>query len=329
MTIRIKGELFEYWGSPLKILTYFFPIMRRKVVQQGPATLMISLPSKCVKEHNIKKGDEIEMREEHGKLIVTLDPAQDSFVKGVQKGEFDVTDFGFFNEYFVNYFYQKGYDEITVHYTDPAVKALIEKRAKELIGFEIVEEKVHALTLRMLMKIDEQEFETVLKKLFQVTLVMGDELAAALDNKEFARLREIARYEKENNRYCDLCIRVLYKNRYKYPEEGFALFTLLRELEQVGDLYKDIAESFSSKTRKELFSLYTEAHQFFRVYYDLYYAFDKKKIPSFFLRKDLLLKHCTVAAARATKEDAVLLAYLMALVQAVFDLKGPLFLMKV
>lgn len=303
--------------------------MRRKVIQQGPATLMISLPSKCVKEHNIKRGDEVEIIEEHGKLIITLDPTQDDRNKGIQKKEFDSKDFGFFNEYFVNYFYQKGYDEITLHYADPTVKAQVEKRVKELIGFEIVDEKTHSLTLRMLMKIDQQEFETVLKKLFQVTLVMGDELTLALDKKDFASLRDIAKYEKENNRYSDLCIRVLYKNRYKYPDNGFALFALLRELEQVGDLYKNIAESFSAKNRREIISLFKEVHQFFRAYYELYYSFETKKISDFFTKKQTLLKHGRTLAARSSKEETVVLSYLTALVQAIFNMKGPLFLTKI
>lgn len=290
---------------------------------------MISLPSKCVKEHNIKRGDEVEIIEEHGKLIITLDPAQDDRNKGILKKEFDSTDFGFFNEYFVNYFYQKGYDEITLHYTDPAVKAQVEKRVKELIGFELVDEKPHSLTLRMLMKIDQQEFETVLKKLFQVTLVMGDELTLALDKKDFASLRDIAKYEKENNRYSDLCIRVLYKNRYKYPDNGFALFALLRELEQVGDLYKNIAESFSAKNRREIISLFKEVHQFFRAYYELYYSFETKNISDFFTKKQTLLKHCRTLAARSSKEETVVLSYLTALVHAIFNMKGPLFLTKI
>ena len=33
--------------------------MQRKVIQQGPSTLMVSLPSKWVKENNIKKGEEL------------------------------------------------------------------------------------------------------------------------------------------------------------------------------------------------------------------------------------------------------------------------------
>ena len=36
--------------------------MKRKVVKQGKSTLMISLPSKWVKDNNINRGDEIDLQ---------------------------------------------------------------------------------------------------------------------------------------------------------------------------------------------------------------------------------------------------------------------------
>ena len=125
--------------------------MKRRVIQQGPSTLMISLPSKWVKENNIKRGDEIELTEEKGKLTITLDtPVKQSFKKDV-----DAQTMGIFNEYFVNYFYQKGYDEITIRYTDPSIAAMIEKRVKQMIGFEVVGKDKNSITIKMLLTFDQ------------------------------------------------------------------------------------------------------------------------------------------------------------------------------
>ena len=141
--------------------------MKRKVVQQGPATLMISLPSKWVKENSITKGDELDVTEERGRLVLTLDSAKTE----PAKKEIDAAS-EIFNEYFVNYVYQKGYDEILIRYNDASVPTVVEKRAKQLLGFEIVEKTKNSILLKMLVNVDQQEFETVLKKLFQITLVM-------------------------------------------------------------------------------------------------------------------------------------------------------------
>ncbi|MBI5072621.1 phosphate uptake regulator PhoU [Candidatus Woesearchaeota archaeon] len=305
--------------------------MKRKVVQQGPATLMVSLPSKWVKENNVSKGDELDLAEEKGKIILTIDaPSSDSVSK-----EHAVVDFGVFNEYFVNYFYQKGYDEVMIRCKDPAVAALVEKRARELMGFEVVEKGKNFVRVKSLMKIDQQEFDTVLKKLFQITLVMGDKVTDALnqasDEKKKELLAEVVLDEKENNKYCDLCIRILFKNKYQYPDEGFAYFALLRQLEQVGDLYKYIARELSTSglLNSDFISLYKRVHAYFRLYYDLFYLYDAEKAQLFFAEKDTLVKLCSEQMKNATKEQAIQLSYILTLTREIFDLKGPLFLMKV
>ncbi len=299
--------------------------MKRKVIQQGPATLMISLPSKWVKEHNIKKGDEIDLIEDRGKLSISLG-SQETI--STQK-EWHTTEIGVFNEYFVNYFYQKGYDAVTIRYDEPKYTALIERRVRDLMGFEVVESSETHSVVKMLVRIDEQEFETVLRKLFQITLVMGDKINEAMVQKNPALLSEVKDDEKENNRYCDLCIRILFKNRYKYPEHGFTYFAMLRELEQVGDIYKYLADALAYPSGKNISLLYKDVHQFFRLYYEIFYKYDVVKVQDFFAMKKDLLKRCNEAIPDATKEDIIVLSYLRSLVQAVFNLKGPMFLQKV
>jgi phosphate uptake regulator len=299
--------------------------MKRKVIQQGPATLMISLPAKWVKENNVQKGDEIDLVEEKGRLVVSCEKEGTE----TETKEWHSTDAGVFNEYFVNYFYQKGYDVVTIRYDDPKYTALIERRVRDLMGFEVVESSEKHTTLRMLVKIDEQEFETVLKKLFQITLVMGDKITEALRDNNTALFDEVKQDEKENNRYCDLCMRILYKNRYNYPDNGFAYFALLRELEQVGDLYKFLADSFGSSVSADVMTLYNDVHQFFRLYYDLYYKYDKENAERFFAMKKELLQRCKEIVHVVSKEEMLVVSHLTSLVHAVFNLKGPLFLQKV
>lgn len=298
--------------------------MKRKVVQQGPATLMISLPSKWVKENSVEKGAELEITEEKGKLTLTVENnAQTRTTK-----EIHANDIGILNEYFVNYLYQKGYDEVTLRYDDSQFTDIIEKRAKQMIGFEVVEKGKNFTKLKMVMSVDQEEFATVLKKLFQITLVMGDKITEALEKNNTTLLAEVQQDEKENNKYQDLCIRILYKNKYKYPENGFALYALLRELEQIGDVYKALAREFEEQTQKnkEILTLYKQIHSYFRLYYELYYIYDPQKIQRFFQMKNELHDACERHLAAAKKEEVIILSHLMTLTNQIFDLKGVLFL---
>ena len=45
--------------------------MKRKVNKVGPTTLSITLPSKWVKENNIKKGDELELDLKNNNISIT------------------------------------------------------------------------------------------------------------------------------------------------------------------------------------------------------------------------------------------------------------------
>ncbi len=47
--------------------------MRRKVVKLGPATLVVSLPSKWTKKFSINAGDELEMEEHNKNLIISTE----------------------------------------------------------------------------------------------------------------------------------------------------------------------------------------------------------------------------------------------------------------
>ena len=45
--------------------------MERKVIQQGPATLSVSLPSKWVQRFNVKKGDNVFVNDQGNKLEIS------------------------------------------------------------------------------------------------------------------------------------------------------------------------------------------------------------------------------------------------------------------
>ena len=47
--------------------------MKRKLVKQGAATLMVSIPSKWAKANNLDKGDEVELDEFRNRLVLSVD----------------------------------------------------------------------------------------------------------------------------------------------------------------------------------------------------------------------------------------------------------------
>src|SRR3989344_1396001 len=82
--------------------------IKRKIVQHGPSTLIISLPSNWVKQNGIKKGDELDVKEEGKTLIVSVDTVATNYsltedISGLKP---------FLVTRFLGRAYQKGYDKI-------------------------------------------------------------------------------------------------------------------------------------------------------------------------------------------------------------------------
>ena len=60
--------------------------MKRKVIQIAGSTQLVSLPRKWAKEHNVRKGDEVDVQENGNTVIVTV-----GNLNMVEKAEIDIT----------------------------------------------------------------------------------------------------------------------------------------------------------------------------------------------------------------------------------------------
>ena len=139
--------------------------MKRKVSRIGPATLMVSLPSKWVKQFNVEKGDEIDIEEDSNRLILSVGKTSQS-----KRIEIDVSKNPSLTRRFLMDAYRSGFDEVRLNFLDLKELKLIQDTASEiLLGFEIVEQSKNNCVLRNVTKESEEEFDNVLRRIFQVT----------------------------------------------------------------------------------------------------------------------------------------------------------------
>ncbi len=143
--------------------------MLRKVVRQGPSTLMVSLPSKWTKEHNIKKGSELDLELLNNQIVIsTQSPEQrKSTVITIDKKE-EYMNRVLFTKY------REGYDEIIIHYTDPAIVEKIRETLQYLLGFEIVDQNGKSCTIKNIAEGLQENYEQMFKRLFQIVLTMAE-----------------------------------------------------------------------------------------------------------------------------------------------------------
>ena len=234
--------------------------------------MMVSLPSKWVKDQRLKKGDEVEIAEADDALKITSKKGELALKK-----EIKIPSPREYKNRLIDVPYMQGYDEVVVHFDNAAVMELIIKETERLLGVEVVNQTETSCTIKNVAEALEKEFETILRRLFLLVKSMADDSLEAAKNKDYQRLKNVGDLEKMCHKYALFCMRIINKYGYKDPKKAHFVFYIAYALEQISDHYEDICLHIIEK--KEKIDLKTLA--FFKdivILTDLYYqAFYKKE----------------------------------------------------
>ncbi len=259
--------------------------MKRKAIQLAKQTLVISLPSKWVKQQGIKKGDEIDVEEREGMLNIG------GIKKDIpSKVEIDISNL---NESIIWRYlmssYRKGFDQVNVKFSDPKIIRTIEKVISNLIGFEIVSQKSNECLIKDISGIKGEEFDNVLKRVFFILISMSEEFLDFIKKEELEKLGTIIRSDSQLNKFTDYALRLLKKSDTK-NKEGFALYHLVVTLEKIGDMLKlsskKIIEAKQKKIPKGFIKLSEEYFKILNCFFEFFYKFNLNKIEEIYKRRD-------------------------------------------
>src|SRR3989338_3606175 len=211
--------------------------MKRKLVQQGASTLMISLPSKWAKQFNLKKGDEVDINEKDKLLII----AKESTSGDKKTAKIDVSSWHpLINRLLLSYFL-KGYDEVEIHYSNHEQVKRFQKDilTTELLGWEVIKQSPGVLGVKDLTAGEMGNTDDVLKRLFFMLDNMCGELIESLEKKHDAGVIES---DKVINRFVYYCLRLLNKKGYKEYDKTTQVYSIITLVEETGDLFKNLAK---------------------------------------------------------------------------------------
>jgi phosphate uptake regulator len=216
--------------------------MKRRVVEQGGLTLMISLPRKWAKKYGLKKGDDIELSERGKDLLLSTEKAVEEETSTIV----EVKDPAKFMGRVVVTPYKFGYDQIEVRYSDASVVPKIHKYLQTMMGFEVVEQGTNYMKIEVVAKELEAEFDKMLRRMMTMTSEMVKTLPNAARKRDKNLLNEIAAMEEMNNKLTNFCIRILNKHGYTDVKKTSFLYCTVWVLEQVADDIKKICEELAS-----------------------------------------------------------------------------------
>jgi phosphate uptake regulator len=196
--------------------------MRRKLVKQGAATMMISLPAKWIKENSLKKGSEIDLEQADNNLLVSAKPIEE-VKKEITIKLANLTESSI--RTLITNTYRRGYDIINVNFDNEKQFKILNQIIKtKLIGFDVTKKEKNSCIVESITEPSTDQFDTIIKKIFyNISELFEITKKRMQDKKEVNNYIEV---EERIMKYDNFCRRVISKRKIINPKSEF-LWTFL------------------------------------------------------------------------------------------------------
>ncbi len=274
--------------------------MQRKAIQLAEKTLVISLPSKWVKRYGVKKGSSLFVEERGQQLTVET--------KSTSKSESVSIDASSMNpkvleRWVLSSFHKSGYDEIEIK-GNQKIFASVQRVMGMLMGFAIVEQSKDSVVIRSIAKEQEQEFETLLRRAFLVTLNMGERMVELIEAGEYGELADLVSLEQSNNQLTNICERILNKKGFSDDKKTAFVYVICWNLEKVADHFKELCLYLQDKkVSSSTLSLLHDAVAYLRSFYEAYYQFSLDKMSKLHEERAAFLRKYELQLGKGSKAD--------------------------
>ncbi len=250
----------------------------------GTGTLTVSLPSKWIKENNIKQGEELEVLESGEELIINS-KRNNSKLKRITIDAKGLSSSLILRKIYIAYIL--GYEEIEIlvdnneiEHTATKYLSLVEKMPKKLtthevipfinsIGVEIVEQDKNRYLLSIMVSSD-IDFEKTFKRLFTLTKSYGEEVLEYTQKGFNGSVNRLYSQEITINKFYRLCLRII--NSSVSGPRKTCLYDIVSRIEELGDVYWDIIQkSQPKKVNKESLKRFKEFNGIFTQFYSEFF----------------------------------------------------------
>ncbi len=302
--------------------------MKRKVAKIGPTTLMVSLPSKWCRAHNIKQGNEIEVAEGDDTLVLSYKP----ITLEIKKTELNLSDAKSFPRQLMAALYKAGIDEAIVHYSTPQEKAEVHKvLSYTLLGYAIMEEKKDSLFIKDIAKIQKEEFNPLLKKYLSTASEIPSVTLEILKQPSEDKFNELISLRATSHKYSDACRRIINKFGLENRVRETTLFYLITEAEQFTRNCENLVTFFLNQKQhaeKTDIAFLEKINSLFTAFTGILMAGSIKDVDNFHTQV-LKLEEELIKRIKTTKKNSPLLFYLGQLWLPLRNMRSPLLLIKV
>ena len=289
--------------------------MRRKVIQQGPSTLMVSLPSKWVKENNVKKGDEITLDVTNNQLVLYTEQKQEKKTEVRIDRREEYLDRILMNKY------RQGYNEVIVYYKDPDVIDDIKGTLRYLLGFEIVDQTAASCTIKNISEGSDENYEVMFRRLFQIMLTMAESCLEYAETKDDKKRKAAIDLRETLIKLEQFNLRLINKETSFSLQKKSLEYFYVWNIATFGKIWASFARKPLSENptfSKEDISFLKEVVQYTRDFYSTFYKRDRKNLLD--LKKRLYSLRPVGRERLEKSENTFIMFYLLRIINRFYEI---------
>jgi len=290
--------------------------MKRKLVQQGAATMMISLPSKWIKANSLGKGDEVDVEEREKEIVIY--PHINS--EGKRKLEITLSSFTESSiRTILTRIYREGYDNASLKFGDKyAIKIIEDTVEKQLLGFEVIKKTENSCIIENITEPSKEQFNNIFGKML---LNIEDLIAMTKKMILGERAQEFEQTEDKIKQFDNFCRRIIAKENLEKEELTLAFHTeLMHSQRELYYLLKFLEKNKVKSGKNEIDSL-EECKKMFEMLREAYFKKDLKIIEKMHeFEKEVYKK----GYLRIEKSNAVIIHHLLNAIRGFYLTSSPL-----
>ncbi len=298
----------------LYISLFFLFVMKRRVVQHGPSTLIVSLPSRWVKRNNVKKGDEVSVVDEGSSLIISSDslPEPKSLtvdLKGIDRTSFILALRGF---------YRSGFDSIKVFFDqsmpyfrrgkDIFSAHALHHEVNLMVGSEVVNESTNSAEINDLVSEKGESLEVVIRRVFFLLSDAADTFLENINDPE--ELLIIEHKHDTLTRFVSYALRII--NKKSFSSGDHYLFSILLFIDKLMDFIKYSAREIRARSLSlspEVVSFMTDVIGSVKLFEKLFFKFSLSKVSELESRRAKLKKSLFDSYSKFSSSELLILVW--------------------
>ena len=274
--------------------------MKRKVVQHGPSSLIVSLPSEWVKKNSVQKGDDIE--------VVEIDNHIEISTKPILKEQAVTIDVSGLNRtsmlIYLLSMYRRGYTEINIKFNNKEshhyrtgkeipVTSIVQDVISRFIGVEIVKQTKDFIQIKQISEDSEKDFDMLIRRVLFLVVDAFKELERGISEDAEHLEQTTETHYVTIRKFINYCIRLIHEGAVTETAKGLSFMTLLSGLDRIIKSLKQFGRETNNRNitvSKKVMPLLTEVRESVEMFQKFYLSRDLKILDEIEVKRQRIKK---------------------------------------